>query len=290
MIMPPLLLLVGMCSNLQSQVSNSFFCLSHKIPIRCIKTSTCNVTKSTKNSALYIFIGFCMPKLVAVEETCCAAELPTYLLMFASTQASCLSSEASTGPTLSAASRCTIPPATTGGCSAAWYRPVVTPAWPCWAKPSTWWAALTETSSSARWRCTTPKRMSGTTALKPRLLSPSEGEERPGLCDRVFGISQCFTHFQTNRLSDVILFRDVFVYERVYVGGDVEVRRLQWRLAYSWQVREGGGDIAAQSNMTPFAYCIDFGFVLYIFCFFLRFVCHMPTFDTHLVLFFSFEI
>lgn len=43
---------------------------------------------------------------------------------------------------------------------------------------------------------------------------------------------------QTNRLSDVIVFRDVLcVYERMWVGvGIVGMRGLQWRLAYNWRL------------------------------------------------------
>lgn len=46
-----------------------------------------------------------------------------------------------------------------------------------------------------------------------------------------WGVSQCFTFFQTNRLSDVIVFRDVLcvcMSEYVWVGvGIVGMRGLQ---------------------------------------------------------------
>lgn len=77
------------------------------------------------------------------------------------------------------------------------------------------------------------RQTSGTTAPRPCLPSlTEEGEdgEVGGVRERRgWGVSQCFTFFQTNRLSDVIVFRDVLcVCMSGYVGvGNVGMRGLQ---------------------------------------------------------------
>lgn len=225
--------------------------------------------------------------------------------MSLSVQANCLLSVASTAPTPSAVWRCTTPPATSGGCWVAWHLHAAMRAWPSWEKPSTPWAASTGTSSSTRWRFTTSRRTSGTTAPRPCLPSlTEEGRDREvggaaGAGGR--GLSQCFTFFQTNRLSDVIVFRDVLcvcVCECVWAdmcgwGGGLlwwGVFSEDWLISGGWVEGWGGLGWVGVVGLLPKAtwrLCIlhTMFFVLYIFCFFLIF-CHMPTFNTHLVLFF----
>ena len=79
-------------------------------------------------------------------------------------------------------------------------------------------------------------------------------------------VSQCFTFSQTNRLSDVIVFRDVLcVYEWMGWGwgpSGCGVFSEDYMAG-----REGGGGVVAHSNRTPLhiAYNVLFLFVLYIY-------------------------
>lgn len=93
-------------------------------------------------------------------------------------QANCLSLAALTALMHSAVWRCTIQPAMSGRCWAAWLPHAATRGRPCWARPSTLWADSMETTSSTPWKCTTLTPTSGTTAPRPQHPPPSEGRSR----------------------------------------------------------------------------------------------------------------
>lgn len=81
----------------------------------------------------------------------------------------------------------------------------------------------------------------------PSLTEEGEDGEVGGARERRgWGVSQCFTFFQTNRLSDVIVFRDVLcVYERICGGGECWDEGSSVKTGLYLVRGDGGGGVAA---------------------------------------------